>query len=266
VTDSTLPRFPIAPSWFDAIATRASRRRFDGRPVQGEALGRIDAVCRSVSAAAATDVRAVMIDAAPERVFKGLIGSYGGAISGAPAFVAFVGSKDWHVDLGFIGEAVILEATAAGVDTCWIAGSFDAAAAAAYVRLADEEKVCAVAPLGYGTGKVPAAERLLQAVVKPRARMDLECIAAGAGSWPAWAKEAAEAVRLAPSGQNRQPWRLRIEGDSLVLASVTAGAYWTARIDCGIAALHAELGALHAGRTGSWQRLAAPDVARFTPS
>lgn len=117
-----------------------------------------------------------------------------------------------------------------------------------------------------GTRDVRGFERLLNAVVKPRGRFDLERIAPGASSWPAWAREAAEAVRLAPSGKNRQPWRLRMDDDTLVLALVTDGEYWTALIDCGIAALHAELGALHAGVLGTWQRLAGPDVTRLTPA
>jgi hypothetical protein len=266
VSNTALPRFKLEPAWFDAITTRASRRRYDGQPVRPDALERIDAVCRTVSEPVDTGVRAVRVDAAPDGVFTGLLGNYGAAVIGAPAFVAFIGRHDWHVDLGYIGEAVMLEATAAGVNTCWIAGSFNAAEAAAHVDLAEGEQVRAVTPLGYGTRNVPGAERLLNAIVKPRARFGLEQIAPGARLWPAWASEAAEAVRLAPSGKNRQPWRLRMDGDTLVLACTTEGAYWTAQIDCGIAALHAELGALHAGVSGAWQRLAAPDVARFVPS
>jgi len=266
VPNVALPRFRLEPAWFDAIAIRASRRRFDGSPVRSEALERIGATCRTVSEPADTGVRAVLVDAAPGGVFTGLIGNYWAAISRAPALAAFVGGPDWHVDLGYIGEAVILEATAAGVDTYWIAGSFDAAAAAAYIDLDEEEQVRAVTPLGNGTRDVRGGERLLNAVVKPRWRLDLERIAPGAQSWPEWAREAAEAVRLAPSGKNRQPWRLRMDDDSLVLALTTDRTYWTAPIDCGIAALHAELGALHAGVSGTRQRLAGPDVARFTPS
>jgi hypothetical protein len=262
----TLPRFRIEPEWFDAIAVRASRRRFDGRPVDPAALERIGTVCRAVSEPSENAVRAVLVAARPDGVFTGLIGKYGAAISGAPAFAAFVGGSDWHVDLGYIGEAVILEATAAGVDTCWIAGSFDAAAASSHVDLAEGEQVRAVTPLGYGTRDVRGGERLLNAVVKPRGRFDLERIAPGAQSWPIWAREAAEAVRLAPSGKNRQPWRLRMDGEALILALTTRGAYWTAPIDCGIAALHLELGAWHAGVSGTWQRLSGADIARFTPT
>jgi len=36
-------------------------------------------------------------------------------------------------------------------------------------------------------------------------------------------------------------------------------------MDCGVAALHAELGAMHAGVSGAWERGAEPDLARFVP-
>jgi hypothetical protein len=68
--------------------------------VHAEALERIGAVCRTVSAPAGAGVRAVLVDARPDAVFTGLIGNYGAAISGAPMFAAFVGGPDWHVALG----------------------------------------------------------------------------------------------------------------------------------------------------------------------
>lgn len=88
------PRFQLELSWFEAISIRTSRRRFDGRPVGREALERIEGACRRISEAAGAEARAVLVDMPPEGVFKGLLGSYGKAVTGAPAFVAFVGLDD----------------------------------------------------------------------------------------------------------------------------------------------------------------------------
>jgi hypothetical protein len=104
-----------------------------------------------------------------------------------------------------------------------------------------------------------------QTAVKSRTRIPLEVIAPGAASWPEWARAAAETVPLAPSGKNGQPWRLRLEGGTLVVACKTDKPYWTAPFDCGIALLHVALGAMHAGIAGRWERLVLPDVARFVP-
>ena len=177
--------------------------------------------------------------------------------------VAFVGGPDSLIDIGYLGEAVILDSTCAGLGTCWIAGSFRAETAAALVSLADGERVCAVTPLGHAAENPSGAEKLLFAIIKPRSRLGLDEIAPGCSSWPSWAREAAEAVRLAPSGANRQPWRMRMDG-SLVLCA-TPKTYWTAPMDLGIAMLHGELGAAHAGVTGTWDLPSGDDVARFVP-
>jgi hypothetical protein len=259
---TTTVRPHLHAEWFDAIRRRISRRRFDGPQGDSSALDRIDETCHQLGTSA-TGARTVLVREAPQDVFTGFVGSYG-KIVGAPSLVAFIGGDDSLIDVGYLGEAVILDATAAGLDTCWIAGSFSAAAAAGLVLLADGERVCAVTPLGHGAQKRSGAERLLSAIVKPRARLSLDEIAPGSSSWPGWAQEAAEAVRLGPSGANRQPWRLRMDGGSLLLRA-TPKAYWTAPMDLGIAMLHAELGALHAGVLGTWDMLSGDDVARFVP-
>jgi hypothetical protein len=57
-----------------------------------------------------------------------------------------------------------------------------------------------------------------------------------------------------------------MDEESLVVSRKERRPYWTWPIDCGIAMLHAELGALHEGVGGRWVRLSEPDVAAFTPS
>lgn len=259
---ATSPRQPVKPEWFDAVTRRVSRRQFDGRAVGSTALDRVEETCRCASEG--RGARAVLVRSAPQDVFTGFIGSYG-KIVGAPSLVAFVGTDDSLIDVGYVGECVILDATLAGLDTCWIAGSFSAESAARIVDLAPGEHVCAVTPVGHATEAKSGAERLLTAVVKPRSRMAIADIAVGCDSWPGWARVAAEAIRVAPSGANKQPWRLRFEEGALVLGAAPR-TYWTAPMDFGIAMLHAELGALHADVHGTWEMLLGSDIARFTPA
>ena len=260
MADTMPPRFPLDAEWFDAIARRVSRRRFDKRPVSTTCLNRLEERCDELSQAAGS-TRAVLVRETPHDVFTGFIGSYG-KISGAPSLVAFVGEDDASAGVGYLGEAVILDATLAGLSTCWIGGSFDAKSAGSVADLARGERVFAVTPIGHATEEFGTAERLAHAVIKSRSRLALGEIAPGNESWPSWAREAAEAVRLAPSGVNRQPWRLRVEDDALVLGE-SPKPYWTAPIDFGIAMLHAELGALHSGVVGRWEAASGTDVARF---
>jgi nitroreductase len=268
----------LRPEWYDAIANRVSRRRFDGRPVQDGLREQLEAFCDGAGGLPGgqgpAQVRAVLVDDPEQRLFTGLVGDYG-KVSGTPlaaAFVARGGSAgdDLPVEVqaaaGHLGEALVLEATRLGLGTCWIAGSFDKTAATGLTGPADDERVVAVTPLGYPAAQQSSGERLLRTVVRASARLSIEKLAPGIldGGWPDWAVTAVQAARLAPSGANRQPWRFRLDGRTLVMERAEK-LYWTAPIDFGIARLHVELGALHAGVRGAWTPLPAPAVGAFVP-
>jgi len=85
---------------------------------------------------------------------------------------------------------------------------------------------------------------------------------------PDWTRSALEAARLAPSAINRQPWSFHVEPDSITVSVRGAGPEFkvSKRLDCGIAMLHLELGALNCGVQGGWEFLEAPRVAQFKTS
>jgi hypothetical protein len=115
-------------------------------------------------------------------------------------------------------------------------------------------------------GTATVKERLLFGAGRPKHRRNLEEIAPGVDEWPAWARAAMDAVRVAPSAMNRQPWRFALEGNELRLhfAGVDTPRA-SKRLDCGIAMLHAEIGALGAGVSGHWALLEShPSEAVFT--
>lgn len=252
----------LATEWFDALAKRISSRRYDGTPIASPLLDSLDQTCHRLTVPGGS-ARAVLIREAPFDVFTGLIGSYG-RVTDAPSAVAFVGPDDAAHEIGYVGEAVILDATAAGLETCWIAASFDAERTGRLVELAENEKVHAITALGHATESISTSERLMRASLRARHRLPLDTIAPGHEQWPTWAREAATAARLAPSGANKQPCRFRMDGAALVMTSA-AKTYWTAPIDFGIAMLHSELGAAQAGVQGSWAAGSESEVARFVP-
>lgn len=252
----------LDPAWLDAVQARISSRRYSGEAIDSALLDRLDRTCERLSATPGA-ARAVLVREAPPEVFTGLVGSYG-RVEGAPSLVAFVGTADAAYNVGYIGEAVVLEATALGLDTCWIAASFDPERAGTLAALGEGERVHAITALGHAADTVKVAERLMRASVRARSRLSLAAIAPGHEGWPAWAREAVSALRLAPSGANKQPWRLHMDGDALVLTEAPK-VYWTAPLDLGIAMLHAELGAEHAGASGRWLAGLDGEVARFVP-
>ena len=70
----------LDPAWYDVIARRVSRRRFDGTPIPAEAAASLSSLCDSFRPF--PDARAVFVADAPDGLFTGLVGSYG-AVRGA---------------------------------------------------------------------------------------------------------------------------------------------------------------------------------------
>jgi hypothetical protein len=233
--------------WHEAIGARHSRRRHVDRPIESETADTLRRHCEDFRPF--DGIRAVMADA-PQDVFTGVLGPVGsyGSVRGAPALLAFVGPEGRDVEVGYVGEAAVLEATALGLATCWVAGTFDRELAHRTLPLEAGEHVHAVTPVGYAQESKRGSERTLARVLGARLRKDEDEIAPGLDdSWPGWAREAVDAARLAPSGANRQPWRFRMDENALVLSLAPGKTYWTRGLDCGCALLHAELGAAAAG-------------------
>jgi nitroreductase len=248
----------------EAVPVRRARRSYTGEAVDPGTLDALAALAeqwRPWSSA-----RCIVIREAPASLFMGVVGAYGG-ISKAPSAIAFV-SSDPYVDeaVGYIGEGLVLAATARGLDTCWVAGVFSPIVVRHLLRLGAGERVPAVSALGHAIGERSLKERVLHATSHRRGLRTLEDLAPGIAEWPGWARAAVAAAQLAPSAMNRQPWRFMLEDGSLVV-HYHGGELPRAskRLDCGIAMLHAELGAFGEGVRGTWELLPSPRVARFTP-
>jgi len=241
--------------WLDAVSVRRSRRAYDGVALDRSTLDVLRFVCEGLRPW--VDARAEIIAEPEVDVFRGLLGSYG-KIHGAPSVLVFVASVPGDGPalrhLGYVGEGVILEATALELGTCWVSGFFDPAKARKLVELAPGERVVAVSPLGHPADQHTGTERVMEGVASSHNRKPLDEIAPGHDQWPAWAQKAATAARLAPSATNRQPWRFSYDGRDLLLCrnskrDLPRTSKW---LDLGIASLHVELAALSEGVRGSW--------------
>lgn len=255
-----------ADRWYEAVSVRRSRRAFDGvRPAE-DRLDVIDATATGFRPF--DDARVLLVRDAPDAFFTGVIGSYG-KVTGARSALVFIAdgsSATCAEHCGYMGEGVVLECNALGLATCWISGSFSRSAVTAAAHLGPDEVVRAISPLGHPLRQPTATERLLFGAAKAKRRRPLEEIAPGSADWPQWAVAGVESARIAPSAINRQPWRFRMEDGAVVVrAAGPALPLAPARLDCGIAMLHFELGARAEGCDGTWEALTAPDVARWVP-
>ncbi|MHB9111126.1 MAG: nitroreductase family protein [Thermoleophilia bacterium] len=258
--------FPVD-RWYEALHHRHAWRTYKKIPVEAEKLYRLREVCAGLSGPGA---RVKIAHENIEGVFHGFIASYG-QVTGAPAYAAFIGDmRDPNVyeKVGYAGEGIILEAVALGLSTCWVGMTFHSGGVAENMTIDDHEKVLAISPLGYRTDEPSLDDKIMRALSRHHKREPLDRLCSGLKeqACPLWAKDALEAAQLAPSAANRQPWRFLLTDNSI---TITVDRYRdthgiSKRLDCGVAMMHIELGARHAGVTGQWVYLKAPDVARFT--
>lgn len=255
--------------WYPAIEKRRSRRHFDpGRPIEPEKLSALDLACKQF--VPFPGARSCLVNEPGNNVFKGAVGSYG-KVKGAPSFVAFIGNMEnasVQEKAGYIGEGIILEATALGLDTCWVGGFFKPESVSSLIPVKSNERVLAVSPVGYAVKPVAFEEELMTGFGRSHRRLPISKLVIGLKpeGLPAWITAAIEAAQLAPSAVNRQPWGFEVQEKSITVYIRTGGPEFNVskRLDCGIAMLHIEVAALHFGIQGKWNLLEAPRVARFS--
>jgi nitroreductase len=251
-------------TWYAAIKKRRSRRKFKREAIPEEKRKRLASICSNFRPF--PEARAVFVDEPGDEIYKGFIGSYG-KIENAPAYVAFIGDMDSprvQEALGYTGESIILEATVLGLGTCWVGGFFRSEEVKNKISMASNEHVLAVTPVGVVEDSSSFQEKLITGFGYLHRRKNLHQLA---GNIPdvKWMKIALEAARVAPSAVNRQPWRFVCTERSICVYpdKKRDKDKISRRLDCGIAMLHLELGARHAGVEGCW--IFPPDrVACFT--
>src|ERR1035437_3242226 len=200
--------------WYSAIPNRRSRRHFDPRrPIQSASLAALERVCREFRPF--PHARAFLVSEPARDVFKGIVGGYG-KVTGAPAFIAFIGdmrSSFVQEEAGYIGEGIILEATALGLGTCWVGGYFKPESVASLIPVKTNERVLAVSPVGYAEKTEAFEEELMTGFGRSHRRVPISKLVSGLKpeGLPEWITGAIQAAQLAPSAVNRQPWGFDVQ-------------------------------------------------------
>ena len=188
-------------------------------------------------------------------------GSYG-FISGATAFLSGTIDRGRDlVDFGFVFEQLILAATELGLGTCWVGGTLHRGAIAELIGAGPDDVVPAMSPVGATPPRRGLRDRLVRwsagsADRKPASELFLDRSGRPFVSDGGIAA-ALEAVRLAPSASNRQPWRVVEDGGALHFWLRRSPGYRKLaavdlqRIDMGIALCHFALVAREVGLPGA---------------
>lgn len=137
--------------------------------------------------------------------------------------------------IGYYGESLLLEATALGLGTCWVGGTFDKKALAVP---AEEELVC-VAPVGHVAKKETVKEKLMRGVVHRKSKSIEELLQADVPVSDEL-RHAMELVQRAPTARNLQKVTFVLK-DGVITAHVPDD-YHLDMVDLGICKLHFECG------------------------
>lgn len=222
-------------SWADALYKRSSVRKFTGDPDK-EQLDQLGVLCRKLSWQGVT-----------VRMFRGP--GLKSQIKGTSVYAVIVAKNGTPMEVeGFMGEALVLEATAMGLGTCWLGAGFYPDVISRNVNLQSDEAVHCVIALGKADLPAFAPKRKELKKVCGMGEGQLEALGA-------WQKAAVLAAHVAPSAINQQPWKIVADKTSVSILETSVLYKKYAALDRGICMLHAAVGAMSVGRTAVWKKV-----------
>ncbi len=240
---------------FELIRARRSVRSFDGQPLGSELTEKLRSFMDSAGNPYGIPVEFKLLD--PEE--HGLTSP---VISGATMYFGAKVSPAAHMEeaYGYSFEAVVLYAQSLGLGTTWIGGTMDRKAFERAMDLQNGEIMPCVSPIGFPAAKMSLKESLMRKGVKADKRLPFgELFFDGAFGTRLTEERAGafaeplEAVRLAPSAVNKQPWRAVVSGNCVHFYEKHSRGYVSdatgdlQRIDVGIALCHFTLAAQEKG-------------------
>lgn len=127
-----------------------------------------------------------------------------------------------EIAFGYSFEMLVLYAHSIGVGTVWLGGTMNRSAFEKAMELGTDEIMPCASPLGYPAQKMSLRESMMRKAIKADDRMNFESLFFD-GSFDAPLTEnnagelvqPLEAVRLAPSAVNKQPWRAVVRDNAV---------------------------------------------------
>lgn len=174
--------------------------------------------------------------------------------------------------MGYQFESLLLGATAIGLGTVWLGGSFKRPPFVRAMGVGADEWLAAISPVGYEAARKGSAEKIMRSVMKADERELWRDIFTEDGFQVQLTEESAgeyavplEMLRWAPSAANGQPWRV-VKKDNVFYfyethkASLSDAEKRLKQMDLGIALAHFHLTAQQLGLKGRFEQCALKDV------
>lgn len=201
------------------------------------------------------------------------LGTYG-VIKGAKTYlgVAVNETEDAMEAVGYVFEKLVLYAASLGLGSCWLGGTFNRGEFAKAMQITENEFFPIASPVGYPAPKNHTVDKIMRKAIKADTRKSFEELFFENDFNTPLSKEKAveygdilEAVRLAPSAKNGQPWRIVKDGDSFHFfekKDIPSSNHDIQRLDIGIAGCHFELAAKERCINGKLTAVEAPPEAK----
>ncbi|WP_206458985.1 nitroreductase family protein [Anaerovorax sp. IOR16] len=246
---------------------RKSMRTYKEIPIAEETKEKLRSYIKEVSGPFGKKMRFELVDKCDiDSNVK--LGTYG-VIKGAQTYICAIVEREnrYEENLGYAFEKIILYATSLGLGTCWLGGTFKRSDFDTALSLAENEFIPVVTTVGYAKDNRSLIDRLLVISAGSKNRKDFRELFLNsdlehplnpedAGRY----KEAFEMVRIAPSGSNKQPWRVAKDENAFHFFLCRNKGYASfldydiQRLDMGIAMCHFDLTIKELGYHGEWEK------------
>ena len=206
----------------NTIEVRKSTRTYQKRPISTQDMEKITSYLRqpeNLIGPFGHQFEFELVIETEERA-KDQIGTYG-IIKNPQGYIlgASVIETKSLLDYAFVMENIVLYLTELGIGTCWLGGRFRKEQAMSHLMLADDEVIPAITPIGYPEEKRRFKERMMRTILQAKKRKPdeelffYETFAQPLCERAVEFRQALHYVRVGPSAQNKQPWRLVFSKD-----------------------------------------------------
>lgn len=238
----------VKESWLSAEDVRVSKRSYTPQMIEPEKLEMLKQLIHHVNTT--FGVNAQLVENC-HPLFEGFKASYG-LLKGAHTCIALIGHSTTptnKIKVGYAGEMLVLEATALGLGSCWIGGTYHKKVAKQFIPMKEHESILCLIAIGYNPQNMHFVEKMVS--YANRKTKSPESFLHSTKEVPNWVKEGLSSVAKAPSALNAQPVGYGYEDDK-VTAFTTHPNHDFEEIDLGISMLHFEIGAKKQHIEGEW--------------
>ena len=208
---------------YEAVFVSHSVRKYTDKPVEPEKAAILQDKINEINKNTGLDISLCLNE--PE-AFMANKPSYG-SFAGCRNYFVLAAEKGRDTDIGYYGEELVLLSQTLGLNTCWVALTFEKNKVPA--KLKDGEKIYDVIALGYGQSQgVPHKSKPVEKLYRIK------------GEAPEWFMKGMEAAALAPTAINQQKFIISYDNNK-VSAKALLGP--CSKTDIGIVKYHFELGA-----------------------